>query len=252
MTMKLNSPSKETLKFIKSLKLKKNRFKEQLFLVEGAKNIIELLQSDYQISLVIGTNEFLHDYAYLLPKNIDVFSAKIKDLGKTGTFKTNNSAIAVAEIKPNIPYNIKQNEFILVLDDIRDPGNLGTIIRIADWYGINKIVLSETTTDVYNPKVINSSMGSFTRVSMFQTNLKNFLDKQSMPIFGAFTDGENIHEVDFPEGGFIVLGNESKGISPELSGMIKRRISIPRYGRAESLNVATAAAVICDNLKRKT
>jgi TrmH family RNA methyltransferase len=138
-----------------------------------------------------------------------------------------------------------------VLDDIRDPGNLGTIMRVADWYGINKIVASEETADVYNSKVIQSSMGSFTRVNIFYTDLGRYLSESTTPVFGAFLDGENVHEINFGKGGLIIIGNEAKGISEAVEKFVTKRITIPRFGQAESLNAAIATAVICDNVRRK-
>ena len=155
-------------------------------------------------------------------------------------------------MKPNNAISVSDQEFVLVLDDIRDPGNLGTIIRTADWYGIHKIVASVETADFYNPKVISATMGSFTRVSIFYTDLPQYLSGIKHRIFGAFLNGKNIHEVSFAPGGLVVIGNESRGISATLNSYITDKITIPRYGEAESLNAAIATAIICDNLRRPT
>ena len=139
----------------------------------------------------------------------------------------------------------------LVLDDIRDPGNLGTIIRTADWYGINKIIASSETADFYNPKVISATMGSFTRTKIFYTGLESYLAGQTgRPIYGAFLHGNSIYQTDFSSGGFLVIGNESRGISERLEPHITERITIPRIGKAESLNAAIATAVVLDNIRR--
>jgi len=141
----------------------------------------------------------------------------------------------------------------LILDDIRDPGNLGTIIRIADWYGIKKIICSPDTTDVYNPKVIAASKGSFTRVNLFYTPLPEFLAQHAKDrdLLGAFLDGDSIYEHSFSaQGGYVVMGNESNGIGAEVETFITNRITIPRVGEAESLNVGIATAVMLDNLRR--
>jgi TrmH family RNA methyltransferase len=154
--------------------------------------------------------------------------------------------------KINKSPEIKKNEVVIVLDEIKDPGNLGTIIRIADWYGIDNIVASKNTVDFYNPKVITATKGSFTRVNMFYTDLNDFLSKTKLPILGAFLNGENIHETKFPVSGILVMGNESNGVSKEIEILITKKITIPAYGKAESLNVAIATAIILDNWKRNT
>jgi TrmH family RNA methyltransferase len=140
---------------------------------------------------------------------------------------------------------------VLALDDIRDPGNLGTIIRTADWYGIHQIVASSETADFYNAKVISATMGSFTRVSLFYTDLDAWLPTIPGRRFGTYLDGQDVHQVDFASGGIVVIGNEARGISGTVTRWITDRITIPRYGQAESLNAAIATAVICDNIRRK-
>jgi RNA methyltransferase, TrmH family len=167
-----------------------------------------------------------------------------------GEFQSNNTVVAVAEMKPNQSFQLPPHTFGLVLDDIRDPGNLGTIIRTADWYGINHIIASEETADFYNPKVISATMGSFTRMNIFYTSLPEYLSETKTKVFGAFLDGKNVHEITFDSGGFIVIGNESRGISPDVEKLVSERITIPRFGKAESLNAAIATAVICDNIRR--
>jgi TrmH family RNA methyltransferase len=174
-----------------------------------------------------------------------------KELGGLGEFQTSTSAVAVAKMKPNKPLSIVQDEYVLILDDIRDPGNLGTIIRTADWYGITKIVASSETADFYNPKVINSTMGSFTRTSIFYTELADFLaSAKGQAVYGAYLEGQNIYKTTFARGGFIVIGNESRGISEKLEPFISQKITIPRFGNDESLNAAIATAVILDNIRR--
>jgi TrmH family RNA methyltransferase len=143
---------------------------------------------------------------------------------------------------------VNPNEFVIVLDDIRDPGNLGTIIRTADWYGIHSIVASEETTDFYNPKVIASTMGSFCRVNVFYTDLSSYLSAQKGPVYGTFLNGKDVHALGEKPGGFIVIGNESNGISPAVEKLVTHRITIPRRGGAESLNAAIATAIVLDNL----
>jgi RNA methyltransferase, TrmH family len=240
--------SKADIKYIKSLQIKKYRKQEQCFVVEGAKTVQELLQSDFVVKKVIGTNEFLSKNP--VADRTEVVEVSEKVLEGIGEFQSNNAVIAIAEMRSNKKVEINADEFALVLDDIRDPGNLGTIIRTADWYGIQHIIASEETADFYNPKVISATMGSFTRVQIFYTDLVSYLRPYQQPIFGAFLEGKNIHEVKFGSGGLIVIGNESRGISDAVKQFVTDKITIPRFGQAESLNAAIATAVICDNVRR--
>jgi TrmH family RNA methyltransferase len=244
--------SKNLLKYIHSLQLKKFRKTHNAFLVEGAKSVTELLESDFQVQTVLTTADFVQKNNFLFKNpSFECYIITEDELAKAGTFQTNDAALAVAAIKPNDPVYVQGNEYVLMLDDVRDPGNLGTIIRIADWYGIKKIICSEQTADWYNPKTIAASMGSFTRVKGYYCKLDEYLKQaESIPVYGAFLDGENIHHVRFPEKGIVVMGNESNGISAELGRKISHKVSIPAFGKAESLNVAIATAVICDNIRR--
>jgi TrmH family RNA methyltransferase len=240
--------SKAKIKFIKSLQIKKYRKQEQCFLVEGAKSVHELLTSDFELVTLLGTTDFLSTIGRNL--TCEVIEVSPKELDGLGEFQTNDTTLAIARQKSNTPLRVSVDEFALVLDDIRDPGNLGTIIRTADWFGINKIIASHETADFYNSKVISSTMGSFTRSEIFYTDLEDYLSKSENKIFGAYLDGQDVHQVDFGKGGSVVIGNESKGISPSLEKYITDKITIPRYGKAESLNAAIATAVICDNIRR--
>lgn len=239
--------SKNTAKFIKSLQLKKYRKQEQCFLVEGRKSVLEVMESDFNVRLIAGTSDFCSSND--LSGN-EVVQVTEKELSGLGTLKSNNQAIAVVEMKASKPFTIANDEYVIALDDINDPGNFGTILRIADWYGINKIIASESTADFYNPKVISASKGSFTRVDVFYGNLQEELKKLKLPVYGALLDGENVHQVRFNSGGVLVMGNEANGISAEVEALITSRVTIPAYGSAESLNVAMATAIICDNIKR--
>jgi RNA methyltransferase, TrmH family len=245
--------SKTKVKLIKSLGFKKFRLQENAFVVEGAKNIEHLLASDYVIRMVVGTADFLalhHDI--IAQRTQEIFQADQKLLATLGNFQSNNTGLAVATPKPNIPVTISQQQYSLVLDGIQDPGNLGTIIRIADWYGISVIVCSLDTVELYNPKVLQASMGSFTNVRLYYTELVHYLSQVKMPIVGTFTTGENLHQAVLPAGGLVVIGHETRGISEELMPYIQQRVSIPKYGKAESLNAAVATAVVCDSLRRVT
>jgi RNA methyltransferase, TrmH family len=243
--------SKNKLKFLKSLQIKKNRKEQGLFLVEGEKSVAELLQSDYVIDSLFISASFSKVYSQSIEERKLAFEICTEtELSQAGSFATNDSAIAVASIKDNASLMLSKNEFGIMLDNIKDPGNLGTIIRIADWYGISKIICSDDTAEMYNPKVIASSMGSFTRVRLYYCNLRAYLSNlKDIPVFGAMLEGENIHHCKFASPAFIMMGNESKGISEEYKGLLTKEISIMRYGKAESLNAAIATAVICDRLR---
>lgn len=221
-------------------------------MVEGGKSVLELFKSDFTINQLLVTPEFLRSNTSALKGfKGDVLEVKPAELAEAGEYSTNDAALAVVHMKPNKEQKLSTSDFALMLDDIRDPGNLGTIMRVADWYGIAKIVASEETADVYNSKVIQSSMGSFTRVNIFYTGLNQYLSENTVPVFGAFLDGENVHEMNFGPGGIIVIGNEANGISEAVQKFVTKRITIPRFGHAESLNAAIATAVICDNLRRR-
>ena len=243
--------SKNQIKYINSLQQKKFRQEYQSFVVEGAKSVVELLSSDFELESLYVTEDFYKETKPLLDKQPLI--AEIvgqAELEKAGTFSSNNAALAVAKMKSNQELLLNDTEYALVLDEIRDPGNLGTIIRIADWYGIQKIICSEGTVDLYNPKVISSTMGSFTRVSLFYTDLVKYLKGQQKPIYGAFLDSENVHTLKFAPSGYIIIGNEANGISEAVGEVVTHKITIPRFGGAESLNAGIATAVICDNLRR--
>lgn len=243
--------SKNQIKYIKSLQQKKFRIENQAFVVEGAKSVLEVLQSDFELDFLYVTDDFYKESQAILDKQpIKAEIVKDTDLEQAGSFSTNNAAIAVVRTKANQEILVENNEYALVLDDIRDPGNLGTIIRIADWYGIDKIICSKDTVDFYNPKVISATMGSFTRVKIFYTELIDFLQKSTLSVYGALLDGENVHHTNFEKAGLIVIGNEANGISEAVEKLVSKRITIPRFGQAESLNAGIATAIICDNVLR--
>ncbi|MBO0931436.1 TrmH family RNA methyltransferase [Fibrella aquatilis] len=245
-------PSKATLQFVRSLHQKKNRQQENLFLVEGAKSVQEVLASSFRVEMLLGTSQFLADHAGLIQQQrCRLDPATPDELTRMGTLESNNAAIAVVHMRPNTLPALPPNAWTLVLDDIRDPGNLGTILRIADWYGIDTILCSATTAEVYNPKVISASKGSFTRVHWWYGDLEPVLKTATQPVFGTFLEGDDVHQAGFgTSGGLLVMGNEANGISPAIEALVTRRITIPRYGQAESLNVGIATAVILDNVRR--
>lgn len=242
--------TKQTVKFTKSLQNKKFRRLYNQFIIEGEKSVLEVLSSDFKIEKLLVTSYFHTKYKQLLAP----FSALIElagdmELDTIGSLQSNDAAIAVCVEKDvTLPESIK-GEWVIALDNINDPGNLGTIIRIADWYGITKIICSEDTADFYNPKVINASKGSFLRVQVHYTDLPVFLKQQSVSVYGADLHGENIHTAVFEKEGILVMGNEAHGISGEVKACITQMVTIPKFGQAESLNVGIATAICCDRIK---
>lgn len=243
--------SQKWSKLIRSLQQKKYRKAEQLFFVEGEKAVLELLASTWQVEAVFATEHFLQRYPKQLTAAALVQQCSADELVKAGTFSSNDAALAVVKMPAHSDFVPHSQGFVLVLDQVNDPGNLGTIIRIADWYGIKHIVCSPDTADCYNPKVIAAAKGSFLRVQLHYQPLQPLLAHSTVPVYGAYLGGESVHSLKLSQqGGFIVLGNEANGISAELEQVISRKITIPAFGEAESLNVGIAAAVICDNLLR--
>ncbi|MBM3177133.1 MAG: RNA methyltransferase [Bacteroidetes bacterium] len=227
-------------KWIKSLQLKKYRQSEQCFLVQGRKSVEELLRSDFNVMHVLAAKgTVLPD----LQTRTEIELVSEKDLATIGSFQSNDSVLAVARMKEPGPVVLGKSP-VLVLDDIRDPGNLGTIIRTADWFGFQNIIASHSTVDFYNPKVIAATMGSFCRVNIFYTDLALALASQELNIFGAFLNGKNLDEVNFGKNPIVVVGNESTGISAEVERLIKTRVTIPGKGQTESLNAAVAAGIL--------
>lgn len=238
--------SKNQIKLITSLQQKKYRKEHKMFIAEGKKVIQELLNSNFELEHLFATQAFFKEI--IASKTTIVDS---NDLKKISALTTPNDCLAIFKI-PN-QRDINSTGLIVALDDIRDPGNLGTIIRLCDWYGISELVCSEETVDIYNPKVVQATMGSIARVNINYLNLSDFLDKNELPVFGTFMDGENIYKTELPKQGIIVMGNEANGISEIIENNVNRRLSIPRFGdlqQTESLNVATATAIILSEFKR--
>ncbi len=238
--------SKADIKFINSLQNKKYRKIEHAFLVEGHKNVQEVLVSDYQVARVLCTASYFQE----LNKNKQNAPIEIiteKELAQLGTLETNHSALAVVKTKEiQIP---EIEGLTIALDGINDPGNLGTIIRIADWYGIRNIVCSNDTVDVYNPKVINATKGSFTRVNTFYTDLESYFQvNKNIPVLAACMEGNSLYKLEQTFPCILLMGNEANGINEILFNYVTNKISIPRIGAAESLNVGVATGIIVDRL----
>ncbi|WP_296698180.1 RNA methyltransferase [Algoriphagus sp.] len=243
--------SKNTVKFIKTLHQKKYRNQEQKFFVEGGKSVLEVLNSDFEVELLLVTDSFYESNQKLLKSfDFELLIVTQKQLESVGQFQSNDSALAVVKMKANQYFERSEEELVIALDDVRDPGNLGTIIRIADWYGIKHLLFSRQTAEFYNPKVIQASMGSFTRVNFYYGDLKEVIEKWRCPVYGAFLNGINIHKLENFKPGILLMGNESNGISVELASSVTSKLTIPGSGNAESLNVAIATAIFCDNFRR--
>ncbi len=239
--------SKNQVKLIRALSQKKQRKLQQLFLVQGEKNVLELLNTNLVIKHLFGTPEFIKNNAVQLNAQ-PIIEADESALAKASTLVSNNAAIAVVEM-PALPA-LPQEGLILALDGVSDPGNLGTIIRVADWYGISTVVASLDCADPYNPKTISATMGSFGRVNVVQTELETYLKEINLPIYGAYLGGESVHQSKFTDNMVLVMGSESHGIRGNISEFINHKITIPGFGHAESLNVAMASGIILDNIKR--
>ena len=238
--------SKNQIKLITSLIQKKFRKQHQLFFAEGAKVIQELLQSNFELEHLYTTK----------PMGFEVLDSKQtiisdSDLKKISALSTANDCLAVFRMPQE--KKIENNGLIVALDDIRDPGNLGTIIRLCDWFGIAQILCSEQTVDLYNPKVVQATMGSIARVNITYLDLETYLSEIKTEVFGTFMDGTNLYKMPLPPSGIIVLGNEANGISKKIAEKVTQKIAIPRFGNlqlTESLNVATATAIVLSEFKR--
>jgi TrmH family RNA methyltransferase len=240
--------SKNQQKLIQSLKLKKNRNKTSLFVAEGEKVVIELINSNIKIHSIYCLPSFISKIK--VDKDI-ITEINERELDKISNLKNANQVIALFEI-PKFERTRQSDELILALDDIRDPGNLGTIIRLADWYGISTILCSNSTVDAFNPKVIMATMGSISRVEIVYCNLAYELSRVDKPIYGAFLEGENIYKTSKNDNSILVIGNESNGISSEIEKLITNKITIPQFGtlkETESLNAAVATGILLSEFK---
>ncbi|SFZ93701.1 RNA methyltransferase, TrmH family [Flaviramulus basaltis] len=237
--------SKSQIKLITSLKQKKYRQQHGFFVVEGIKTINELLQSN----LVLYALYTIESFNINAKEEVLISEA---DLKRISFLTTPNKALAIFKIPES--KSIDAEDFIVALDAVRDPGNLGTIIRLCDWFGVKNLVCSKETVDCFNPKVIQATMGSITRVNISYVDLVGFLTESKLPIYGAFMDGENIYTKKDIQAGILVMGNEANGVSKEVEALIKEKVSIPRFGElkaTESLNVATATAILLSEFKRR-
>ena len=253
--------TKNHIKLINSLQLKKHREEHGLFVAEGVKIVNELLNSNIRVKTIFIADDPSGQIPLRGKQKPEIIEVSEAELKKISSLSTPNRILAVAETPK---YDIKKEDLVsqlsIVLDDIQDPGNVGTIIRIADWFGIKNIICSENSADAFNPKVVQATMGSIARVKIHYANLLGFLEgwkseagSGKLKVYGTLLKGKNIYKENLSDKGFIILGNESKGISDKLFPHITDKIVIPSFAGntgAESLNVAVAAAIICSEFKR--
>jgi TrmH family RNA methyltransferase len=237
---------KSELKLIKSLQQKKYRNEHGLFVIEGKKALEELLAS-----VILPYKVYVTNTANFNVKCDCLQLVSVKELQQMSALKNSNGVLGVFHIPPSEPIGFK--DWILVLDGIQDPGNLGTIIRLCDWFGISSLVCSQDTVDCYNPKVLQATMGSIARVNISYTNLLLFLHGNILPVYGSFMKGASAYESELPKKGILVMGNEGNGISDAVKQFCTYSVSVPQYGKAttESLNVGTASAILLNEIRRR-
>ncbi|MEG1839494.1 MAG: RNA methyltransferase [Bacteroidaceae bacterium] len=247
--------SKNKIKYIHSLELKKNRKEEKVFVAEGHKLVGDLL-GHFHCKLLIATAEWFKKHANAKADEREEVSAE--ELSKASLLKTPQDVLAIFE-QPIYSFDKKSmgSSLSLALDDIQDPGNLGTIIRVADWFGIEHIFCSFGTVDVYSPKTVQATMGALARVKLHYCSLPELLTSiEDIPVYGTFLDGDNIYQQKLSQKGLIVMGNEGNGVCKEVEQLINKRLYIPNYPQeratSESLNVAMATGIVCAEFRRQS
>lgn len=251
-------PSKKWISLLKSLQIKKYRKEKELFFVEGRKNLLELFNSSFEIEQLFLTEEFIAKY---LPEKVQKSKVPLwpvteAELLKMGTMQSNNAGIALVKILHKVCNISTLKGLVPVLAQVQDPGNLGTIVRICDWYGIESLVCSQDSVDLYNYKTIHASMGSFGRVSVYYENLEEFIPRYKSlhpdkKVYAALMEGQSLYQTaPAAQGGLLLMGNEAQGLSEVLANQADIALTIPRFGAAESLNVGIATAIIIDNWRR--
>ena len=246
---RLRMLGKAQIKYIRSLQNKKIRHTHFVYVIEGEKIVAEYIHSDYPLNNIYAAEDWLDENAALLKKkNIPAAKVSQRELEQISSLATPNKVLALAKMQPTpAPAEMKSilsKGFHLALDNIQDPGNLGTIIRTADWFGAATVFCSNDCVDAYNPKVAQAAMGSLARVKIIYTDLPVILTNSPLPVYAATLNGENLFSEKLPGSAIVLIGNESSGLSEKLIQFAAKTISIPRFGKAESLNAAVAAAVI--------
>lgn len=246
--------SKNKIKFIRSLEQKKFRKENGVFLAEGNK-LVSDLSNFFYCKILVATQQWMDTNRDIIADE-KIYVEK-DELSRASLLKTPQDVLAVFEIPSyTLSMDCPKNELCLALDDVQDPGNLGTIIRIADWFGIKNIYCSHGTADAFSPKTVQATMGALARVKLHYCNIKELISSlNDVPVFGTFLDGDNIYNNTLSSNGLIVMGNEGNGISKEVSELINRRILIPNYPQGnettDSLNVAVATAIVCSEFRRR-
>lgn len=238
--------SKNEIKYIQTLYHKKTRDEENVFVAEGPKLIEELLHSNFTVRKLYAESQWLEKHRQT--EAVEVSPAELKKISR---LETPNQALAIVEKKKQNDNISFKNQITLALDGIQDPGNFGTIIRIADWFGVRQIVASEDCVDCYNPKTVQSTMGSIFRINVFYKPLEKCLHESGVTVFGALLNGRNIQHTAPVEEAILVVGNESKGIRKNILPYISQNLTIPAFGQAESLNAAVATGIILSHLLKK-
>ncbi len=251
--------NKNKIKLIHSLEVKKHRRNEQAFIAEGFKTVGELLKEGFHAKVIVATSEWKK--SNLLSNDTEFIEVTDEELKKASLLVHPQQIIGIFDLPSTNSIEeiagIAKKELCLCLDDIQDPGNLGTIIRTADWFGIKHIICSQNTVDAYNPKVVQSTMGSIARVQIHYTDIVTFLKSLTadIPIYGTMLDGENLYSQQLKNYGIIVMGNEGNGISKDVQALLTHKLLIPPFndkqGTAESLNVSIATAIICSEFRRR-
>ena len=242
--------SKSKLKIVKSLNYKKNRLNSNCFVIEGIKGIIEVLKSNYNVEFTVVSKKIYDKYSSYLEGD-KIYILEENEIKKTSNLKNNIVGFSVAKTKKNDINNLNFDDIIIALDSVNDPGNLGTIIRIADWFNVKNIICSKNTVDLYNPKTIQASMGSFTRVKLYYEDLENIYKRSTIKVYGTSTkNGKSINEKEKISKGVVLFGSESNGINSSLKKYVDDWISINKFGVAESLNVSVSVGIILNEIRK--
>ncbi|MCK9497929.1 MAG: RNA methyltransferase [Bacteroidales bacterium] len=251
--------SKSQISLINSLKIKKYRIKENLFVVEGEKIVNEVLESDLEIKWIFVLPEYFEENKIILEKFPSlIYIIKVEEMKKISSFVNPSPILAVIFIPENKDILYNKEDLYLALDEVQDPGNLGNIIRICDWFGIKNLICSPNCADLYSAKTLQSTMGAFLRTNIVYSEIDKEIAKYKANtnnlVFGTFLKGENIYKSSLPKGGFIIMGNEGKGINKTLENLVDKKLFIPSFSEfhnhAESLNVSVACSIICSEFKR--
>ena len=242
--------SKSKLKIVKSLNYKKNRLNSNCFVIEGIKGIIEVLKSNYNVEFTVVSKKIYDKYSSYLT-GYKIYILEENEIRKASNLKNNIVGFSVVKTKKNDINNLNFDDMIIALDSVNDPGNLGTIIRIADWFNVKNIICSKNTVDLYNPKTIQASMGSFTRVNLYYEDLESLFKRSLVKVYGTSNkNGKNISKKEKISRGIVLFGSESNGISSSLKKYVDHWISINKFGGAESLNVSVSVGIILNEIRK--